>query len=545
MLVTGVWPLLRLFALSFAPGEDGQMLGLMRDTLSGRAFQRAFWNTVSVSAGSVVISAALGTALAVASGLVRLPGRALISFLALSPLLIPSQIMALAWIELLGSGSTILNAIGLAPAPGTPNPLYSGGGIAWLMGLEHMPLVFIAVRASLSSVPGDLVAAARISGSGPLRITWRIILPLALPSAAAGSVLAFAAAIGNFGVPALLGIPGKFPVLTTLIYQRLNGFGPDVIGRVSTMALVLVVLAAAALMLRQILVRALAVPLPPGAGFRGFAPGRAKWPILAAIWTVLIWLAVLPILALLTTSLVPALGVKFGLDTASLRNFERALANPVVIRAFANSFLLAGLCAAVSAIVSIALGWMAATAKNPAAKAMSWLAEGAYVVSGTVLALAIILVYLRPLPGIGLSIYGTGLILLVAYLGRFLPMALRPVEASIAASDPSLDEAARIAGANALRRMLLVAAPALAPSAMAGAMLIFMTAINELTLSALLWSAGNETIGVQIFSMQYEGNSTGAAALSVMSLLLVGVMVILTDRLGRRLPSGTLPWRAE
>ena len=50
--------------------------------------------------------------------------------------------------------------------------------------------------------------------------------------------------------------------------------------------------------------------------------------------------------------------------------------------------------------------------------------------------------------------------------------------------------------------------------AAAGALVIFMTAINELTLSALLWSAGNETIGVQIFSLQYEGNSTAAAALS-------------------------------
>ncbi|NHF74388.1 ABC transporter permease [Paracoccus xiamenensis] len=545
ILVTGVWPLIRLFALSFAPGEEGQIFGLMREALSGRAFQRAFWNTLAVASGSVAVSALLGTALALATGLMRLPGRALISFLALSPLLIPSQIMALAWIELMGSGSTVLTPLGLAPAPGTPNPLYSGSGIAWLMGLEHMPLVFIAVRASLSSIPADLVEAARIAGASPSRIARRIVLPLALPAAAAGSVLAFAAAIGNFGIPALLGIPGRFPVLTTLIYQRLNGFGPDVIGRVSAMALVLVLLAAAALLLRQILLRRLAVPLPAGAVFRGFAPGRGKWPILAVLWLALIWLAILPIIALVTTSLVPALGVRFGLDTASLKNFTEAFANPAVRRAFANSFTLAGLAAAICAAISILLGWLAITAKNRPARLLSLLAEAAFVVPGTVLALAIILVYLRPLPVIGVSIYGTGLILLIAYLGRFLPMALRPVEASIAASDPSLDEAARIASAGLLRRIAFVAAPALAPSAIAGGMLIFMTAINELTLSALLWSAGNETVGVQIFSMQYEGNSTGAAALSVMSLLLVGMLVTLADRLGRRLPSGTLPWRTE
>ena len=66
-----------------------------------------------------------------------------------------------------------------------------------------------------------------------------------------------------------------------------------------------------------------------------------------------------------------------------------------------------------------------------------------------------------------------------------------------------------------------------------------------MTVSALLWSAGHETIGVQIFSMQYEGNSTAAAAISVLALALVAGLALLVDRLGRRgLPEGTLPWRA-
>ncbi|MDO5606027.1 MAG: ABC transporter permease subunit, partial [Paracoccus sp. (in: a-proteobacteria)] len=274
MLLTGLWPLIRLFVLGLGPGADGAPLGLARETLANAAFQRAFWNTLAASGASVVISGVLGLGLALATGLARLPGRALATFLALSPLLIPAQIMALAWIELMGSTSVILGPLGLAPAPGQPNPLYSGAGIAWLMGIEHMPLVFIAVRASLSAIPADLIEAARIAGAGQARIIWRVILPLTLPAALSGTVLAFAAAIGNFGIPALLGIPGRFPVLTTLIYQRLNGFGPEVIPRVAVMALVLVAMAGAALALRQILLRGLAVPLPAGAGFRGFAPAR-------------------------------------------------------------------------------------------------------------------------------------------------------------------------------------------------------------------------------------------------------------------------------
>lgn len=415
-----------------------------------------------------------------------------------------------------------------------------------MMGLEHMPLVFIAVRACIGGLPADLVEAAKISGAGVSRIITRVILPLTLPATIAGSVLAFAAAIGNFGVPALLGIPGRFPVLTTLIYQRLNGFGPTVIPRVAVIALVLVLLAALALALRYILQRRLAVPLNAGAGFGGFRiAGSTQLLVLATTWLVLIWLSIMPIVALLTTALIPALGVPFGLDTASLKNFTAALENPAVHRAFTNSFMLAGLAALISALVSIVLGWASTTAKSGSARTVSWLADAAFVVPGTVLALAVILIYLQPLPLIGISIYGSFAILLLAYLGRFLPLVLRPVEAAMASVDPAMDEAARISGSGIARRILLIAAPTMLPSAVAGGLLVFMTAISELTLSALLWSAGHETIGVLIFSMQYEGNSTGAAALSVMALALVGILIIVTDLLGRGLPRGTLPWRAD
>lgn len=546
VLVTGLWPLTRLFLLAFGPGDDGEVLGLIRETLDSNSFRRAFWNTLWAAGGSMLISAGLGVSLALATGLFRLPGRAIATFLALSPLLIPSQIMALAWIELLSSGSVVLNALGLSPEPGTSNPLYSGAGVAWLMGLEHMPLVFIAVRASIGGVPADLVEAARISGAGVVRIITRIILPLTLPATVAGAVLSFAAAIGNFGVPALLGIPGRFPVLTTLIYQRLNGFGPTVIPRVAVIALVLVLLAALALALRHLLQRRFAVPLSGGVGFGGFRiAGSTQLLLQAAIWLMLIWLSIMPILALLTTAMIPALGVPFGPDTASLKNFAAALDNPVIQRAFTNSLTLAALAAMISAMVSIVLGWASTTARNRPARAISWLADAAFVVPGTVLALAMILIYLQPLPLIGVSIYGSFAILLLAYMGRFLPLVLRPVEAAMASVDPAMDEAARISGSGIARRILLIAAPTMLPSAVAGAILIFMTAISELTLSALLWSAGHETIGVQIFSMQYEGNSTGAAALSVMVLGGVAILILVVDLLGRRLPPGTLPWRAD
>jgi len=538
--VTTLWPLARLFASAFQPGEDGAPLGLMVATLTGRSTLRALSGTLQTALLSVAVSTLLGVALAFAVSLLKLRTRAALTFLILMPLIVPSQTMALAWIELFGAQSPILKPLGLAPAPGSTNPLYSIGGIALVMGIEHMPLVFIAVRAALRALPADLVEAARILGIPPRRIGTGIVLPIVMPSVLAGSLIAFTAAIGNFGVPALLGIPGRISVLTTLIYQRLNGFGPAAAGQVATLALLLALMAALAILARNLVVNRIAVPLPAGAPF---VPRRRAPMTEILLWLVVLILSLVPLAALTMTALLPAIGVAFGPDTVSLDQFRAVLDNQAVRRAFANSLMLAGVTAVISALVAVPLAFLCVRRKNPVLRLLDIVIEAPWVVPGTVVAFGMILAFLRPLPLLGVSIYGTMAILIIAYLARFLPLVLRPVAAAAQSADPSLDEAARVAGAGLIRRILSIFLPGILPAAAAGAILVVMTALNELTLSALLWSSGNETIGVMVFALQYEGNSTAAAAVAVLSTLVVLMLAALATAVGRWLPGGTLPWR--
>lgn len=540
VLFTTVWPLAKLFATGFQPGEDGAFLGLMRETLASRATGRALWNSLVASGLSALISAALGTALAFAVSLLKLRTRAVLIFLILMPLIVPSQTMALAWIELFGSSSPLLGPLGLAPAPGTTNPLYSLGGIALVMGVEHMPLVFIATRAALRAIPADLVEAARIVGVPSRRIATGVILPVALPSALAGTLLAFTAAIGNFGVPALLGIPGRVSVLTTLIYQRLNGFGASAAGQVAVLAILMTAIAAFALILRQLTMRRLSAPLPAG---RPFEPTRRAPLVELLVWALMLLIAVAPLVALTMTALLPAIGVRFGLDTASLAQFGHVLSNEAVRRAFANSLLLSVACALICILVSVPFAYLLVRRPNRLIRAIDILAEAPWVVPGTVVALGMILAFLPPLPLVGVSLYGTMAILIVAYLARFLPLVLRPVTAAAGSLDPGLDEAARIVGAGLGRRLGWIFLPGVLPAAAAGAILVVMTALNELTLSALLWSSGNETIGVMVFALQYEGNSTSAAAVAVLSAAMVFAVCGVATVCARWLPDRVLPWQ--
>ena len=126
--------------------------------------------------------------------------------------------------------------------------------------------------------------------------------------------------------------------------------------------------------------------------------------------------------------------------------------------------------------------------------------------------------FLKPLPLLGISLYNTIWIILFCYIARFLVLGLRPVISGYYQLDRTLEEAAQIAGARLLRRLRTIILPLVAPAATAGALLIFLTAFNELTVSALLWSSGSETLGVVFFSFQQGGDSTYAAALGALTV---------------------------
>ena len=548
IVVLGLWPLARLFVESLLPDTSGEVLGLLLGQWRSAATQRALINTLESSLLATALSVAIGTTAAFVLTLTDVRAKAALTFVALLPLLVPSQITALAWIELTGAGSPILGPLGLAPAPGATNPLYSMWGIVLVMGIESSTLVFLAVRAGLRNVPRDLVEAARLGGAHPLRVTSAVIMPLAMPAILAGAALAFVTSIGNFGIPAMLGIPGRYTVLTTLIYQRLQGFGPRVLGEVAALALILTVLAVVGLLLRALIVRrggfaadGASAPLTP------FRLGRGRVLVELLLWIALACIAVLPLLALLASSLAPALGVplrvryrdarelplravRAGIDAARLRQQFRPGAR-----------LLPPFQRRRSPCRSPISRRMR---KNPAARVLDLLADAPYAVPGTVLAIAIIIVFLPPLPFLGVSLYGTLGIILVAYLARFLALALRPTVAGMELVSKNLDEAAQVAGAGVIRRLRAVILPAVAPSAAAGALLIFMTAFNELTVSVLLWSTGSETLGVAVFFLHYEGNSPAAAAVAVISIAVTLALAMLTSLMARNLPEGVVPWRA-
>jgi iron(III) transport system permease protein len=537
-------PSLRLLVEALSDLGQGTDSPLWR-VLSAVSTWRALWHSLYTSALGMLIALLLGGVFAFVITLTDVRGKAWLVFCFMLPMMIPPQVTALSWLQLFGPASPLLNSLGIAPALGSPQPLYSAHGIALLLGIQGAPLVFMAVRTSLLSLPRELIEAARISGARQIQVWGHMILPLTRSGLIAGGAMAFISSLGNFGIPAMLGIPAGYFVLPTLIYQRMASFGTGVLAEMAALSILIGVLALVGVALQQHLMGRSRFGLVGHSGRpHDFALGRWRGWLEAALVAVLAVILVAPLAALLASSLVPAMGVPLSMETASLEAFREVLIRQgVTRRAMGNSLWLAGGAAITLMALSLPLAYHLQRLPRRWQDLALSIIEMPYALPGVVLAIACILLFVRPLPIIQITLYGTLGLIFIAYLARFLVVCVKPVAASLSQLDPSLEEAAQLAGAGPWRRLTGIVLPLMAPALFAGGILVFLLAVNELTVSALLWSAGNETLGVLIFNLDEGGESVLASALAVLVVALVAGLMLALNLLATRLPKGVIPWK--
>ena len=544
VLVLSILPMLRLIREIIFPGGTLSMVAIDAG-LSNPATWVATGHTIFVGVCGTLLAVVLGTLVALVVTLTDMRGRSPFILFYVMPLMIAPQVTALAWLQLFGPASPFLKMLGMAPPLGTRNPLYSPGGIILLLGIQYGPLVFLLVRAGLRKLPRELVEAARAGGAGWFTVLRTVILPLMTPSIVAAAALAFVSCVGNFGIPAFLGIPANYLVLPTLIYQRLAGAGPAVLGETAFLSVLIGVIAMAGIVTQEVMSRrrdyrisSTSLPAEP------YELGRWRLPVQAALWLLIVLILALPLFGLLLTSLVPGYGIPLNAKTATLDNYRFVLfEHDAAGRAFFNSFCLSIAAAVFAVVVAIPVGYLIAWGQKKWLRLINLSVELPYALPGVVLAIASLLLFLKPIPFTGIQIYNTVWIILYAYLARFLVLALRPTVSGYHQIDRALEEAAQVAGASLFTRLRTIVFPLVAPAAMAGGLLIFMTALSELTVSALLWSSGSETIGVVMFSFEQGGDSSYAAAMSAITVSITFVLMLGANLFASYLPNGVLPWR--
>ncbi len=524
------YPLVQILLQSvFVNGKFS--LALHQEVFSRADNFAAVKNSLIVAGASTVFATLFGTIIAFIVVRTDIPFKPAVKFLFLLPFAIPPLFAAMGWVQLIGPVGYVTRSVqNLFSISSVPWNIYSQEGIIFVMAVTMYPFVFLIVSGALQRMDSSLEEVARISGSSNFQIMRHITLPLVKTAILAGAVLAFIAAIDNFGVPAVLGMRIRYYVLTTMIYESLSI--PN-IPLATAMSMLLVVLAFVAIYaMRVVEGEAKQYAVIGGKSIRPSVMrlGPARPFVILFIAVTLFFFVILPILSLFLTSFIKYFGAPIAWENFSFDNYERVLRMRNTVRAIANSLLLAPMAATILIVVASLISYLNVKAKIWGASKLDTLGMVPYALPGSVIGVAALLAWMRP--PIGPSLYGTIWILLAAYLMRYMAFGLRSTRATLQQIHDSLEESAMTHGASRLRTIKDITFPLLKPGIISGWILIFLPAFRELTVSILIWSSGSETIGVLTFLMQDAGQPQRAAVLASLVMPIILILYTVTELMG-------------
>ena len=524
LLVLVVNPLARLFWVSLQDPQSGALTLANYLTAFGRwRYVEALLNSLLVGLAVGVLGIVFGVPMAWAVSRTDMPGKGLVWAAILGTFIVPNYLGAVAWILLAGPNAGWLNRVWMAVTGAGAGPfnIYSMAGLVLVIAIYSYPYVFVFTRGALDLVSSEMDDAATTLGAGVVRRTLRITLPLTLPAILAAFIVAFLEAIALFGVPALIALPARFQVMTTMLWQFFE-FPPKVEVAAAYSMPLLAITVALFWLQRRIIARKGYVALTGKGGERRLIRlGRWRWPVLG--WCVFVTSLsfFLPMIVVLQAAFAKAWGRGFSLDNLTLRNVAFVLVDQRATQTAAwHTFVYGSAAALIALAVALAIAYVAQRRLVPLSSALTYVAMAPFVIPGIVLAIGFYAAYTRQ----PLVLYGTAWILILAFATRFLPIAYANSDAAIRAINPELEDAVRILGGSRALALRRVVTPLLQRGLAGAFILVFIPATRELSSAIFLYTTGTQVLSVLLFDKSDEGNFE---MLSSIGLVLVVVTVAL------------------
>jgi iron(III) transport system permease protein len=488
-------------------------------------------NTVIIAVAATVMAIVIGFSLAWILTRTNVPGRDKLERLMELPYYMTPLVGALAWAVLASPKSGFFNQIWRwAGGTGDFVNIYSMFGIAWIMALFEGTVAFVMISAAMKSMDPALEESARVIGASKLRTALTVTLPLVMPGVLGATLFVFAEMLGSFAAALVIGIPARVYVITTAIWDSTLSY-PPAYGRASAMGLALFVVMFAMLSFYRWMVNRGSFATITGKAFRPrlMDMGRMAW-LLFAVCVLYVFVAVLlPIAALILTSLQRFATALLHQAQFTLANYEMALALGPVRTALANSLVLGLSVATIGVIVMALVVWIIYRSQLPGRGSIEYLVMFPQAVPRLVFGLALLWAWLNmPIP-----IYGTLWLLALAYFTVMLPIGVRTLAGVVLQIDKSLEECARVCGAGWLHQLRTITLPLLKPGVVAAWLLIFMACVRELGVSVFLMGPNAKVIAPSIVSAFASSGIELTAAMALIQTFTVILALLILFRLTR------------
>jgi len=383
----------------------------------------------------------------------------------------------------------------------------------------------------MKSMDPALEEASQVLGASRLRTMLRITLPLVLPGVLGAAIFVFAEMLGSFSAALVLGLPNRFYVITTAMYQLVSQYPPR-FPTAAAMGVSLFGVMFAMVWVYRRIVRRGSYATITGKAFRPrvMDVGRLRWPLLGICLGYLGVAVVLPVLTIVYASFQRLTTVFPRRDNFTLANYVTALSLDAVRSALWNSLLLGLATASLGVVLMGFLSWLIYRSRLPGAGVIEYVLMFPQAVPRLVFAFGMMWAWLVfPIP-----IYGTLWLLLIAYLTVFLPLGLRTISGVILQIDRSLEESAQMCGATWGYRLRTVTMPLLKPGLDAAWLLLFIASVRELGASILLMGPKSKVITPAIVESWFSTSSELTAALALLQTLAVAAALAIMFAVARR-----------
>ncbi|HGG04408.1 MAG TPA: iron ABC transporter permease [Aliiroseovarius sp.] len=520
LFVLLILPIFSVFMVSFFDGKTGELtLDNYIKLFTKNYYIAGFKNTLFVGIMGTIGACLIGVPLAFFTARFNIRGKALISTLAILVLVAPPFIGAYAWIMMFGSNGFITNffaSFGI----NTPT-IYGAHGIILVFTLKFFPFVFLMTQTALNAVNKSFEDAAENLGCNVWQRFFKITLPLVFPAISTGAIICFVLSIADFGTPAILG--RGFRTLSTIAYSAYT----SELGGTPTMAVTISLVMMAISMLALLAQRRILAK-------RRYASALTNRPVIKQLTGLrnigvhvfcyaVVLTAMLPTLVVVYTSFLKTKGPVF-IGGYGLQSYARVISDAP--EAIANSFMFAFIAVIFIAIFSSLISYLIVRRDNAFSGVIDLLMMVPYLVPGIVMAIGFVTTFRTG----WFDLTGTATIIIMIYFIRRLPYGVRSTTSNLRQIKPSMEEAAVNLGANPLKAFVQVTVPLILPGLIVGSLMSFITAINELSSTLILYTSGTVTMPVKIYISVLDGEFGLAAALSTILLFSTGICVYIVFR---------------
>lgn len=519
-----------IFFGRFELGDWKLLLEIFRRPL----WQKSLENSLLLGIGTTLLATLLGSALAVARAGWSFRTSKLLDASAWLLLITPSFILAQGWVLFAAGGGIAVELLGwrwVTPA------VFQPAGLIFIMMLSKFPFAYLSVYAALEWKVDQLAHAARLSGATALTV-WRTIQgPLLLPAVLAGAALVFMDTIGDFGMPASIAAVYKFPTLPYSIYSAIYT-SPIRFDMAGVLSFYLVVLIGLAMVLQFYALKRSRFDFLSGGAVRGFPkPAGRLGPLLASLNVLFLMVAIgIPIGANVLMSVFVTQGGGFAFDNLTLSHYGRLFAGGGdLLEGLWHSLLIAAAAAAIGLLVGLGVAYVLTYSDFRFKRAVETVSIITLAVPGVVLGIGYIFVWNQAwLENIGLLLYGTPWILVLAAVAGAIPVITRLTTGAMAKVPAQLLTAAQLQGGGFFARIRHILLPLIRGALVSAALAAFGSSMFDLAVNSILFPPKFSTLPVAI-NKSFEDLDFGyASAATVTGSALVILIILAAERLLRR-----------